>query len=128
MKILVDENLPHQIATALAALDQPVVSVASLGLNGKDDIEVFRAARRHGVTAILTRDYKIGRRQAEIDEARRLQLGLFFVRGAKLSMFDLAVLIVTRWKDVVSTREHEPVPFERMLGRTGVRTVGRGDR
>lgn len=55
MRIKLDENIPIRLAGALAALGHDVDTVASEGLTGRQDTDVWNAAR-HGGRFLITQD------------------------------------------------------------------------
>lgn len=123
MKFLFDNDLPHGIATALRALNQPVQhvrDVPELGAAAPDDLNLSYAGRRG--FALVTRDRAIKRTpqyRAIIEEER---VGLFFVAAGKsrqLSGWELAKLLVKAWDDIVRFSEKNDPPFMALVQRNG---------
>lgn len=55
MKIKLDENLPHRLATLLRTFDHEVHTVHQEGLTGRADAEVWEAAQRES-RFLITQD------------------------------------------------------------------------
>jgi predicted nuclease of predicted toxin-antitoxin system len=56
MKVKLDENIPNRLADELAALGHDVDTVASEGLKGKPDSDVWQASRRDD-RFLITQDF-----------------------------------------------------------------------
>lgn len=100
MKLCLDENISPKVAAALSCVvkapDQ-IASILSLGLGGKDDIEVFDALHLAGFDGLVTRDLRQLTRE---NERRALsQAGLTWIgiphppgRGAEVWIADVATI------------------------------------
>jgi hypothetical protein len=122
MIILIDENLPPQLAEGLNILqhqlnvrnrtDHEVKSIKSeYGEGCKDEDWIPEAGIRKSV--VITRDFRIQRIRHQRDLCIQYGLGLFFFNVPKggLSYWQMVVNLIAKWEDILEVIDKEKMPF-----------------
>jgi len=122
MLILIDENLPPQLAEGLNILQQPmnfklgiqceVHSVRSLYGEGCKDEQWIPDAGKKGAV-VITRDYRIQTTRHQRDLYNKYGLGLIFFnvgKGSGITYWQTVTAIISRWEAILKFAK-EPKPF-----------------
>jgi hypothetical protein len=107
-----DENLPHQIASALQLLDDSTV-VRYLGAffpDGTDDV-VFLPVLGSAGAFLVTRDARQRRKPAELQAYREHGIGAFILGGKNLQRWDIVKQIVCAWPLIKDAAAKSRRPF-----------------
>lgn len=108
MKLLVDENLPPRLATALHAIFEPdhdiVALRAKFGRPNVTDEEWIVELGREGGWAVLSNDMNIARKKPSRDAFLRANLVGFFFSPAirKWPLTRQCARVLTIWPDMVA--------------------------
>lgn len=122
MIILIDENLPPQLADGLNILqhqlnvrnktNHEIKSIKiEYGEGCKDEDWIPEAGKRNSV--VITKDLRIQRSRHQRDLYTEYKLGLFFFNVPKggLSYWQIVVNLITRWEDILKIVDGEKTPF-----------------
>ncbi len=122
MIILIDENLPPQLAEGLNILqhqlnvknrtDHEVKSIKiEYGEGCRDEDWIPEAGKRKSV--VITKDFRIQRIRHQRDLCAQYELGLFFFNVPKggLSYWQIVVNLIAKWEDILKVVDEEKVPF-----------------
>jgi len=87
MKLLLDENLPHQLRHEIP--DHICITVAYMGWCGKENGELLSLAESEGFDALLTKDSNLQYEQNLVD----LPIGVIVLRAASNDIDDIRPLL-----------------------------------
>lgn len=130
MTILLDENMPPQIARALnliqEALNQKngtqvsVVSIVDQFERGIADEEWIPSSSGN---VILTQDYRIQTTRHQKLLYEQHGLGMIFLKAGKkgLSFMEMTKLLVKHWEEIVSVALSDDLPFAYQLNQRGLK-------
>ncbi len=87
MKLLLDENLPHQLRHEISG--HTCITVAYMGWSGKENGELLSLAESEGFDALLTKDSNLQYEQNLVD----LPIGVIVLRAASNDIDDIRPLL-----------------------------------
>jgi hypothetical protein len=122
MLILIDENLPPQLADGLNILQQPlnmknktnhqVLSIKNEYGEGCKDEEWIPDAGTRGAV-VITKDYRIQTNRHQRDLFHRYGLGMIFFNIPKggLPYWTITTHIISRWEQMLHKIDKDQLPF-----------------